>query len=104
MTGHPRFKEVLQELQDLHDRKNSDYAQEKRPLSNLQMCEEMGLPAWIGVIIRLGDKYSRLVQLARKYLRGESAAVKEETVADTFRDNAVYSILGMILYEEASTK
>jgi len=98
--GHPRFEEILTELKQLHDAKNSDYAQKKRPLSNLQMCEEFGLPAWMGVLIRLGDKFSRLQQLARKTLQGEDISVKQETIADTFDDMAVYSVLGRILYEE----
>ena len=98
---HPRFAEILKELKKLHDAKNSDYAQIKRPLSNLQMCEEFGLPAWMGVLVRLGDKFSRLQQLARKELQGEGATVKSETIMDTFNDMAVYSILARILYEEA---
>jgi len=97
---HPRFAEILKELQILHDKKNSDYSIPDRPLSNLQECEDMGIPGWIGVAVRLGDKYSRLKQCARKHFLNEELAVKGETVRETLRDNAIYSILAMILYEE----
>jgi len=100
---HPRFAEILKELKKLHDAKNKDYAQPDRPLSNLQECEDMGIPGWIGIVVRLGDKYSRLKQCARKYFINEELAVKDETVRETLRDNAIYSILAMILYEEAES-
>lgn len=93
MAGHPMFKEILKELQDLHDRKNHDYAGDN-PLGNLEMCEMGGVPAWKGVIVRLTDKMARLLSFARK---GE-LQVKDESVEDTLKDMAIYAILGLILY------
>ncbi len=95
--GHPRFYEMLTELQDLHDRKNHDYAGDGDPLRNLRMCEACGIPAWQGVVVRLTDKLSRL----QGFMRQGELHVKDESVVDTFRDTAVYSILGAILFEEA---
>jgi hypothetical protein len=96
-NGHPKFYEILEQLADLHSRKNADYAN-KDPLSNLRMCELGGIPGWKGVIVRLTDKISRLLTFADK----ESYQVKDESVEDTFRDAAIYSILGLILYQERS--
>jgi hypothetical protein len=93
--GHPEFYKILDELKDLHSRKNQDYANEN-PLSNLKMCERGGIPAWKGVVVRLTDKISRLLSFTSK----ESYAVKDESVEDTFRDAAIYAILGLILYRE----
>lgn len=101
IVGHPRFAEILAELQKLHDKKNSDYSIPGRPLSNLEEAEELGIPAWVGVIVRLTDKWCRIKQLTRKHLKGEAPAVKSESLLDTLRDNAIYSVLTMILYEEA---
>jgi hypothetical protein len=98
MAGHPRFKEILGQLQKLHDAKNADYAGDGNPLGNLQMCEQGGIPAWKGVIVRLTDKMARLLSFSRK----EQFQVKDESVIDTLQDMAVYSILGIILYEEAN--
>lgn len=94
--GHPMFYEIVDELKDLHSRKNADYAGDD-PLRNLRMCEEAGIPSWKGVIVRLTDKMSRLMTFAKK----ESFEVKDESVEDTFCDSAVYSILGLILYRES---
>ena len=95
LRGHPRFYEILEELRDLHDRKNNNYAEDSDPLSNLRECERMGLPPYMGVFVRLGDKYSRIAELAK----GKPDLVGE-SIFDTLKDNAIYSILGMILYEE----
>jgi hypothetical protein len=54
----------------------------------------------MGVVVRLSDKLSRIMQLTRKALEGKEAAVKDETVKDTLIDLANYSILCTILYEE----
>lgn len=98
--GHPRFYEILKELEELHNAKNSDYSKEGDPLSNLKMSEEINIPGYIGNFIRMGDKWSRLVQLMKKKQQGEGPAVKSESMNDTLRDLAVYCILEMILIEE----
>lgn len=93
--GHPRFYEIIEEMKDLHDRKNNNYATDQDPLSNLRECQRMGLPPVTGVFVRIGDKYCRLMELAKgkKDLVGES-------VIDTLMDMAVYCVLAIILIEE----
>ena len=95
--GHPDFYKTLEEMANLHDRKNHDYAASSDPLSNLRLCERVGIPAYKGVFVRLGDKFSRLEQL----IGGKDPMVKGESVEDTLMDQAVYSILCLILYREA---
>lgn len=97
--GHPRFYELLQEMADLHSRKNHDYAGGD-PLSNLRAPEEIGIPAAKGIIVRLMDKWGRL----KTFFRGETYRVKEESVKDTLMDNAVYSLLCIIVLEETEEK
>lgn len=92
--GHPRFYKLLQEMADLHSRKNHDYSGDD-PLSNLKSTEEIGIPAWKGVLVRLMDKWGRLKTFARE----EHFEVKDESVIDTLMDNAVYSLLCIILFE-----
>lgn len=95
--GHPRFYELLETISDLHDRKNHDYAGDGDPLKNLRACERMGIPAWVGAAVRLQDKASRLEQ----FVKQRELKVKGESIKDTLMDNAVYSILAIVLYEEA---
>jgi len=99
-SGHPEFYKILEELKEIHSNKNHDYAKKEDPLSNLKMCEAMGIPAWKGVVIRLADKWSRLASYSQK---GEFR-VNDEGLVDTFKDMATYAILGIILFKEENDK
>lgn len=98
--GHPRFYELLDEMKRIHNMKNADYSAGEDPLSNFRIIERMGIPAWMGIVVRLTDKLSRIMQLTRKTLEGREAAVKDETIKDTLLDAANYSLLCIVLYEE----
>lgn len=93
--GSKRFYELLEEIADLHDRKSANYSTDNDPLSNLKMCEEFGIPAYLGTMVRISDKWSRLTQLSK----GKPDEVGE-SVKDTLMDMAVYSLLAIILWEE----
>lgn len=99
LPGDERFVKTQDELLFLHARKNSDYSY-GYPLANLMSSSQMGIPPWIGVAIRLGDKMARLRSLAYKRMKGVPQMIKEETVKDVFDDIAVYAILGRILFKE----
>lgn len=88
----------MKDIQSLHDSKNSDYAHDADPLSNLRRCEAFGVPAWKGTLVRLTDKWSRIEQLAN----GKSP--KHESLRDSLVDNAVYSLLAVILLDEMNGK
>jgi len=94
--GHPRFYELIEEIKKTHSDKNHDYATASDPLSNLKLSQEIGIPPWKGVLVRMSDKWSRITQLAS----GKKAQVKGEAITDTLKDLAVYSLLCLILYEE----
>ena len=99
LGGHHRFYEILMQMAELHARKNSNYAEDGNPLSNLKECEKFGVPAYIGTMVRMSDKWSRLQQLTK----GKTDAVGEN-IKDTLLDMAVYSILEYILIEEFEKK
>tara|TARA_B100001059_G_scaffold68192_1_gene65052 strand:- start:1009 stop:1404 length:396 start_codon:yes stop_codon:yes gene_type:complete len=92
-----RFYDLLEEMKALHDKKRHDYAQEADPFANFRLSELGGIDAWKGIAVRLGDKYSRLMSFIQK---GE-LKFSEENIKDTFMDTAIYSLIGLILYEEA---
>lgn len=101
MNNRGDFYLELEELKRLHDKKAHDYTPgERDPFFNLRLCENMGLEPWKGVLVRIGDKVSRLMAYASK----GHLLVSDETVIDTFRDLAVYSILGLMLYREEKKK
>ena len=100
MYGHPQFYEIIEELKRLHSVKNHDYAGEADPLANLRECERINIPAFTGCFVRIQDKYMRLMN----FIKSGTLLVKDESVRDTLRDMAVYSILAMILYDEQLKK
>lgn len=95
-AGHPLFYELLEQAADLHSRKNANYAEEGDPLSNLRGCARLNVPPFIGVLVRLQDKWSRIEQLAK----GKRDQVGE-SLEDTLMDNAIYSLLAIVLLREA---
>ena len=90
--GDPMFYKLLNEIAKLHSDKNHDYA-DKNPLSNFMLCEQMGIPAWKGALVRMTDKISRLWNFAKK-----EKYLVDESIEDTLKDLAVYSLITIILF------
>lgn len=94
---NPAFIQLIDEIKRLHESKNHDYAEDGDPMSNLRECEEMGIPAWKGVLVRLTDKWSRIKRLSN------GREPKHESLRDSLIDNAVYSLLAICLLDELSS-
>ena len=104
--GHPKFYEILEEVGNLHDAKNSDYASSDRPLGNFERVAH-----WIEYynLGRLLEKNPALfVALVYELkqtdamfkLLGTGTEGKVEGVKARMRDRTVYSIIQEILYSE----
>lgn len=93
-AGDPRFHEIVDGLKALHDRKEADYGRQGDPLANIRASSDWGFEPWIGCMMRATDKLRRLQKFARE------GKLANESVIDSFRDMAVYCILGEILYRE----
>lgn len=98
MAGHPRFYELLELMKETHDKKNSDYSDDEDPFSNFRECEKFGIPAYKGALVRMSDKWSRIINLINK---GGKHKVKDESITDTLIDLANYALITTILIEEA---
>ena len=90
------FTDILAEMQALHDLKAKDYGTDEDPLANIRGVQACGITPLLGVIIRLNDKMKRLQAFAKK------GSLANESVEDTFRDMAVYSIIALQLMREKS--
>jgi hypothetical protein len=97
-----RFHELIAEIVKTHDTKNRDYADSQSdPLANFRECEDFGIPAYLGVLTRMSDKWKRIKNLARRRYMGRGGpAVADESMLDTLRDLAVYSLICIELIEE----
>jgi hypothetical protein len=96
--GDPRFYALIEEIAQLHSSKNHDYASKQNPLANFEECRGFGVEPHVGVFVRMSDKWARLKQL----IGGKSP--KNESVRDTLIDLAVYSLINVILLEDAAPK
>lgn len=102
--GHPRFYELVNEISDLHDRKNRDYRGVSGPVSNFER---------LSAIMRLypgmdwDSPYGTAVFQALKQIDAALAlrvSKKESAVGEPIpsrmRDVAVLSLLSIVLIEE----
>lgn len=94
VKGSERFHEILKELGDMHDKKQKDYGKTGDPFSNVRASEDFGIPGWVGCMMRANDKMRRLQKAA------VGGTLANESVEDSLRDLAVYSIIGLCLFEE----
>lgn len=88
------FNKLIDEIKNLHDAKSHDYATSHDPLANLRRCASFGVDPVRGVLVRMSDKWGRLEQLAG------GKTPKNESMRDTLIDNAVYSLLAVVLLDE----
>lgn len=94
--GHPRFYELLEEMAEMHSRKNHDYAETNDPLSNFrEVANQTDLTPFQVIRMFLATKSARIKQLSKK-----ENLVKGESIIDSLMDNAVYSLLGILILEE----
>ena len=89
--GDPRFYQLLEEIAELHSRKNHDYAKTNEPLSNFTRSRAIGVEPWRGVLVRMSDKWSRIEQLS------SGKVAKNESLRDSLIDLAVYALLDVLL-------
>lgn len=97
---HPkseRFHQLLQELGDLHDKKQQDYGSSDDPFANITASQDWNIPPHVGALLRMNDKVRRLQSWVKNdYLANEGAT-------DSMRDIAVYAIIALVELEILET-
>jgi hypothetical protein len=86
-----RVEDLRLEDRELMLKKNHDYAGGDDALSNFRAF------GFYGVVVRLHDKFSRVVNLVRN---NKKASVAEETIKDTLRDIRNYATIAEIMWDE----
>jgi len=81
------FDDVLQRMAAIHQAKNADYGSSYNLAPAL-----LGIPAYVGILVRMTDKLARACKLAQ----GEKAQVQDEVLTDTLMDLANYSVLAIL--------
>ena len=88
--------DILDNMQKVYEAKDNDYSNTGLPMGNLRKCEDAGIDAWRGCLVRIGDKMSRL----ENFLKEKEYLVISEKAEDTVIDLANYAILMSCLIEE----
>lgn len=103
MAGHPRFKQLTEAEQKLHDEKNEDYAKGGRPLGNFERVSKI-----LGLYpnLKLSDPTVVALTYAMKQLdaalwmlNGEYEG-KVENITTRLGDVSIYMKLAIICHEE----
>lgn len=94
-----KFRFIIDDLYTLTSNKNSDYANLKDAFANFRQISQLTsdrVSVTDGILVRMTDKLSRIASLLTP---GKEAKVKDESIKDTVRDLAVYSIILYIWLE-----
>jgi hypothetical protein len=91
------FIDLVEELKALHIKKSTDYGEPGDPYANYRESEGLGIPAWKGVMVRMGDKWQRIKAYA------ERGVLVNEGIEDALKDMAVHSMIALILLREAKS-
>jgi len=96
---HPdsqQFMDILDGIKELHLSKSRDYGTADDPFANIKMTEDFGLPAWIGVAIRMQDKMKRLQSAVQQYIKTGTVNMSHDSLLDDFRDLCNYGGIGAV--------
>lgn len=93
-----RYLKLLEEMADLHVRKNSGYAgmDNPDPWANFRMSDQFGVSPFLGCLVRMSDKYIRVTNLIKN---AENEQVGEN-IKDTLKDLAAYALIAICILEE----
>jgi hypothetical protein len=90
--GSKKFYELLLEMEDIHDRKSHDYANDADPFANYYFAGVMSKlfenPEDSGFVGRIAEKVFRLANIQNNNLQ-----VKNESIEDTENDICVITAL-----------
>jgi hypothetical protein len=92
-----QFREdTFLDLNEMIDRKNTDYTAGGSVFSNFELCEEIGIDRLQGLTIRILDKVQRL----KSYAKSGKLEVASEGIEDVFKDFIGYSFLALGMLQE----
>ena len=97
--GDPKYLALLDEMRELHIRKSAGYAGDSPDRwANFRVSEMFGVTAFMGVLVRMSDKFIRISNLV-KNPNNEQVG---ESIIDTLMDLASYSLIAVCILREKS--
>ena len=98
MNDKNRFSELIADMQDIQKRKNAGYAGQDNvdPWANFRLATLLGVPASVGCLVRMSDKFIRICNL----IKNPKNEQVNESLKDTLIDLANYCLIAICLLEE----
>jgi len=94
--GSGAYLQLLDAMSKLHLDKNAGYGSQHDAWSNFRLSEQWGVPAYIGCLVRMSDKYQRLQNLIADPTNDKVG----ESIVDTAMDLAAYALIFVCLWQE----
>lgn len=93
-----KYIQVLEAMKDLHIKKNAGYSGKDNPdpWANFREAEKFGVSPVQGCLVRMSDKYARLINLL-KNLENDQVG---ENIKDTLMDLAAYALIAKCMIED----
>ena len=89
-----------EEALKLINSKNDDYANPTDFYANFRLCEQAGIPMFIGVHVRMLDKISRLNSFIARFNRTGEITAHHESIEDTLLDTINYAAIMLDTYRQ----
>ena len=96
-NGDPTYLKLLDEMRELHIKKNAGYSGDSPDRwANFRMSEVFGIPAHMGALVRMSDKWIRITNL----VKNPNFDQVGESIIDTLMDLASYCLIVVCLLRE----
>ncbi len=97
MNGDPTYLKLLDEMKELHLKKNAGYSGDSVDRwANFRMSEGFNVSAFLGCLIRMSDKFIRVQNL----VKNPKNEMLGEAIEDTLLDLASYALIAICLRRE----
>lgn len=96
-TLNPEFMTVVIEVIRMHAKKGADYGSDEDFFANVVQSKDWGVAPWVGTMIRLNDKVTRLQKAAN------GGPLENEGIEDSLLDIATYAIIATCLFRRESS-
>lgn len=97
-SGDVGFYAILDELGDLHEKKNADYGLPTDHYANVCAAEELGIEPWRAAMMRANEKITRIKAFCR------NGRLENEPLEDSLLDLASYAVIALRLYRKRYLK
>lgn len=94
MSGHPKYKAILDRMWDLHCEKALAYGSDADPLANLRESADIGIEPWRGCVSEVNSAFYRVKNHCK---RGH---LKNDSLANALMDSAAFCLLALLFLEE----